>query len=114
MGLNMSRSLGDSKLHAVGVSDVPDVQTIFLEAAKASDDAAEGAANEAKEEQWLGTCGGMGRWKSYLGLEVVEVGCGKYDLEMIHDSSRFQMNDYECWFLEVLQVLGTIHLQAPL
>lgn len=27
----MSRSLGDSKLHAVGVSDVPDVTSIFLE-----------------------------------------------------------------------------------
>ena len=26
----MSRSLGDSKLHAVGVSDVPDVTSIFL------------------------------------------------------------------------------------
>lgn len=31
VGLNMSRSLGDSKLHAVGVSDVPDVTSIFLE-----------------------------------------------------------------------------------
>ena len=30
VGLNMSRSLGDSKLHAVGVSDVPDVTSIFL------------------------------------------------------------------------------------
>jgi len=26
----MSRSLGDSKLHAVGVSDVPDVTSFFL------------------------------------------------------------------------------------
>ena len=33
VGLNMSRSLGDAKLHAVGVSHVPDVATVFLESA---------------------------------------------------------------------------------
>lgn len=28
VGLNMSRSLGDAKLHQVGVSDVPDVSAL--------------------------------------------------------------------------------------
>ena len=30
VGLNMSRSLGDAKLHAVCVSDVPDVATVLF------------------------------------------------------------------------------------
>jgi len=35
VGLNMSRSLGDSLVHAVGVSDVPDVATTFLDEVRA-------------------------------------------------------------------------------
>ncbi|CAE7397172.1 unnamed protein product [Symbiodinium natans] len=38
VGLNMSRSLGDAKLHAVGVSHVPDVATVFLESAGGQSD----------------------------------------------------------------------------
>ncbi|CAK9048486.1 unnamed protein product [Durusdinium trenchii] len=38
VGLNMSRSLGDAKLHQVGVSDVPDVSTVFLDAVKGEEE----------------------------------------------------------------------------
>lgn len=48
VGLNMSRSLGDSKLHAVGVSDVPDVTSIFL--GDAGDAGEAGEAGEASPQ----------------------------------------------------------------
>ena len=46
VGLNMSRSLGDAKLHAVGVSHVPDVATVFLESAGGQDSEGNGWSHQ--------------------------------------------------------------------
>ncbi|CAE8630405.1 unnamed protein product, partial [Polarella glacialis] len=63
VGLNLSRSFGDSRVHAVGVSDVPDVTTSFLESAAQTGDAQAACESDASPLKQFLTVASDGVWE---------------------------------------------------